>query len=383
MRPGESMLTIEKIDTYDKEQVRRFVRLPYRLYKDHPQWTPPLYMDAEMQLNRDKHPFYEHSEADFFVAVRDGEVVGRIAALEQRRYNEYHDKHIAQFYLFELEEDQEIANLLFERVYEWAHKRGLNQVMGPKGFAVLDGYGILVEGYEFRQVMTMMNYNYPYYPKMVEALGFEQEVDFVSCYLSREKFHLPERIHNIADRVQKRGTLRVVNFTNKSELKSWAPRIGKAYDAAFVDNWEYSPLTDKEIQFILDTIMTVADPRLIKVIAHGDDAVGFVLGFVDISAALQRAKGRLLPLGIFDLLLEMKRSDWIAVNGAGILPEFQGRGGNALLYSELEKTIFKKNYRFQHGEMTQIAESAIQMSRDIVNLGGEPYKRHRVYIKTL
>jgi GNAT superfamily N-acetyltransferase len=377
------MLTIEKIDTYDKEQVRRFVRLPYRLYKDHPQWTPPLYMDVEMQLNREKHPFYEHSEADFFVAVRNGEVVGRIAALEQRRYNDYHDKHIAQFYLFETEEDQEIANLLFERVCEWTHQRGLNQVMGPKGFAVLDGYGLLVEGYEYRQVMTMMNYNYPYYPKMVEALGFEQEVDFVSCYLSREKFHLPERIHNIADRVQKRGTLRVVNFENKNELKSWAPRIGKAYDAAFVDNWEYSPLTDKEIQFILDTIMTVADPRLIKVIAHGDDVVGFVLGFVDISAALQRAKGRLLPFGIFDLLLEMKRSDWIAVNGAGILPEFQGRGGNALLYSELEKTIFKQNFRFQHGEMTQIAESATQMSRDIVNLGGEPYKKHRVYIKTL
>ncbi len=156
------MLTIEKIDTYDKEQVRRFVRLPYRLYKDHPQWTPPLYMDAEMQLNRDKHPFYEHSEADFFVAVRDGEVVGRIAALEQRRYNEYHDKHIAQFYLVETEEDQEIANLLFERVYEWAQQRGLNQVMGPKGFAVLDGYGLLVEGYEYRQVMTMMNYNFAY-----------------------------------------------------------------------------------------------------------------------------------------------------------------------------------------------------------------------------
>ena len=377
------MLTIEKIDTYDKEQVRRFVRLPYRLYKDHPQWTPPLYMDVEMQLNREKHPFYEHSEADFFVAVRNGEVVGRIAALEQRRYNDYHGKHIAQFYLFETEEDQEIANLLFGRVCQWTHQRGLNQVMGPKGFAVLDGYGLLVEGYEYRQVMTMMNYNYPYYPKMVEALGFEKEVDFVSCYLSREKFHLPERIHNIADRVQKRGTLRVVNFENKNELKSWAPRIGKAYDAAFVDNWEYSPLTDREIQFILDTIMTVADPRLIKVIAHGDDVVGFVLGFVDISAALQRANGRLLPFGIFDLLLEMKRSDWIAVNGAGILPEFQGRGGNALLYSELEKTIFKENFRFQHGEMTQIAESATQMSRDIVNLGGEPYKKHRVYIKTL
>lgn len=377
------MLEIKRIDTNDKRQVKEFVRLPYRLYKDCPEWVPPLYSDVELQLNHNKHPYYEHSDADFFVAVNDGKVVGRIAALEHKRYNEYHNKSIAQFYLFETEQDQEIANALFSRLFDWAEKRGLNQVMGPKGFAVLDGYGLLIEGYEHHQIMTMMNYNYPYYPRFVESLGFEKVVDFVSCYLNRENFRLPERIHSIADRVKKRGTLRVLRFYNKHELKSWAQRIGKAYNAAFVNNWEYAPLTDNEITFILNTILDVADPRLIKVIAHKDDAVGFLLGFPDLSVGLQKAKGKLLPLGLFHLLREMRQTKWIAVNGAGVLPEFQGRGGNALLYSELEKTVHEKNYNFEHCDMTQIAETAVQMRRDLINLGGKPYKNHRVYIKSL
>lgn len=375
------MINIEKIDTSSKKQVRRFVRLPYKLYKDHPQWVPALFIDAEMQLNPEKHPYYEHSDADFFIAVKDGEVVGRIAALENRRYNEYHGKKICQFYLFECIDDQEVANKLFNRVFEWAKERDLKQAIGPKGFGVLDGYGLLIEGYDHRQIMTMMNYNYPYYPQLVENIGFVKEVDFVSCYLDKDKFRLPERIHRIAERVLKRGTLQVERFHTKKDLRNWADRIGKAYNNAFVNNWEYAPLTDREIDFLLDNILTIADPRLIKIITHDDDAVGFLLGFPDLSAALQRAKGRLLPFGIFDLLLEMKRTNWIAVNGAGILPEFQGRGGNALLYSELEKTV--RDYNFDHADMTQIAETAVQMSRDLVNLGGKPYKKHRVYRKDI
>lgn len=377
------MLKIEKIDTSNKHQVRQFIGLPYRLYRDCQQWVPPLYMDSELQLNRNKHPFYEHSDADFFIALKGDEVVGRVAALEHRRYNIYHKKKIAQFYLFDSEDDQEIPDALFYHVTEWAKKRGLDQIMGPKGFAVLDGYGMLIEGFEQRQIMTMMNYNFPYYPVMVEKLGFKKEVDFVSCYLNRKDFHLPERFHSIADRVLSRGILRVLRFKNKKELKSWASRIGEAYNQAFVNNWEYSPLTEKEIKFILDTILTVADPRLIKVIAHEEKAVGFLLGFPDLSAALQKARGKLFPFGIFYLLKDMKRTNWIAVNGAGVLPEYQGRGGNALLYSELEKTVHEKGYRFEHCDMTQIAETAVQMRRDLINLGGKPYKNHRVFIKSI
>jgi GNAT superfamily N-acetyltransferase len=375
------MITIERVDTQSSKQVHRFLRIPFRLYANHPQWVPPPLMDVQTMLNRQKHPFYEHSDADFFIAVRDGQDVGRIAALENRRFNEYHDTRQAQFYLFECEDDQEAATALFERVFEWARARGLDRLIGPKGFGALDGYGLLVEGFEHRQMMTMMNYNYEYYPRLVEALGFEKEVDFISCYINADTFRLPDRIHSIAGRVQRRGILTVRRFRSKRVLLKWAGRIGEAYNRAFVENWEYYPLTEAEVKFLVSNLVMVANPRLIKIITHGDDVVGFLFGFPDVSAALQRARGRLLPFGIIDLLLEMRRTKWVALNGAGILPEFQGRGGNALLYSEMEKTILE--FGFQHADLTQVAETAVQMRRDLINLGGKPYKNHRVYVRNL
>jgi hypothetical protein len=371
------MLNIEKIDTNDKALVKRFVRIPYRLYENHPQWVPPIIMDVETQLNRKKHPFYEHSDADFFIATRDGRDVGRIAALENKRFNDYHKTTQATFYLFECEDDQEAANGLFERAIDWAKNRGLNRIVGPKGFGALDGYGILERGYENRQIMSMMNYNYPYYVKLVENLGFTKEVDFVSCYLGKDSFHLDERIYKIVERVKTRNNMGVQYFKTKADLRSWANRIGKLYNNSFVNNWEYYPLTEREIQFLLDNILQVADPRLIKIITHGDDAIGFLFGFPDLSSAMQRAKGKLLPFGIIDLLLEMKRTKWISLNGAGVLPEYQGMGGNALLYVEMEKTM--KEYDFEHADLTQVAETAVQMRHDLENVGGKAYKNHRVY----
>jgi hypothetical protein len=375
------MLHIDRIDTNDKAIVKRFVRIPYRLYKNYPQWVPPLYMDVETQLNRKKHPYYEHSDADFFIATRDGRDVGRIAALENKHFNEYHKTKQAQFYLFECEDDQEAANALFERVIDWAKGRGLNRIVGPKGFGALDGYGILVEGYEHRQIMNMMNYNYPYYVKLVENLGFTKEVDFVSCYMSRDAFRLPERVYKIVERVKSRNNMGVQYFKTKNDLRAWANKIGKLYNDSFVNNWEYFPLTEREIQFILQTILDVADPRLIKIITHNDDAIGFLFGFPDLSAGMQRAKGKLLPFGLIQILLDMKRTKWISLNGAGVLPEYQGAGGNALLYVEMEKTM--QDYNFEHADLTQVAETAVQMRKDLENLGGKAYKNHRVYQKQI
>jgi hypothetical protein len=376
------MLTIEKVDTLNKKQVSRFLRIPFRLYSDHPQWVPPLFIDTSMHLNRAKHPFYEHSEADFFIAVRDGRDVGRVAALENRAYNRCHQSKQAQFYLFDCEDDQEAANQLFEKACEWAHGRGLTSLVGPKGFSSFDGYGIQIEGFEHRQMMNMMNYNYPYYSKLVEAIGFTKEVDFVSCYLSADKFVLPDRIRRIADRVKQRGTLQVHRLQTKNELKKWAERIGKAYNQAFVNNWEYYPLTTREIQFVLDSLLQVADPKMVKIITHGEDVVGFVLAFPDVSEGLKKARGRLLPFGLLHILREMRRTPWVSLNGAGILPEFQGHGGNALLYCEMEETI-RTYTQFIHAELTQVAETAVQMRKDLANIGGQPYKNHRVYRKEI
>lgn len=376
------MVLIEQVDKQNKSQVHRFVQFPHKLYKDCPQWVPPLDIDAYAQLNPKKHPFYEHSEVDFFLATRDGRDIGRIAAIENRPFNKFHGTKEADFYFFECENDLEAATALFNTVFDWAKKRGLNRVIGPKGMGPLDGYGILVFGFEHRQTMTMLNYNFPYYPKLVESMGFEKEVDFVSCYLPADQFKVPDRVERIALRALERGGLQVKKFKNKKELIKWAPRIGEAYNKAFVRNWEYFPFTPREIQFVVDNIMTVADHRLIKIITHGEDVVGFLFAFHDVSAAMQRAKGKLLPLGLFDLLLEMRRTNTVSVNGIGILPEFQGHGGNAILYYEMGQTLLGFN-QFAHVEMTQVAETTEQMRADLKNLNGVEYKNNRVYHKNL
>ena len=376
------MLNIEKVDTENKMQVKRFVELPHRLYKNCPQWVPLLNVDAYTYLNRKKHPFHEHSDVGFFLAVRAGKDVGRIAAIENKPFNSYHQVKKLNFYFFDCEHDQEVATALFNTVIDWGKERGLSEIVGPKGFGPLDGYGILVFGHDHRNTMTMLNYNYAYYQELVEAQGFEKEVDFVSCYLPADKFRIPERVERITQRVMQRGGLAIKHFKNKKELISWAPRIGEAYNKAFVNNWEYFPFTPREIDFVVDNIMTVADHRLIKIIVHGDDVVGFLFAFHDVSSAIQRSKGRLFPFGLIDILLELKRTNTVSVNGMGILPEFHGHGGNAILYSEMGHTLlgFKQ---FENVEMTQVAESAEQMRADLKNLNGVEYKNHRVYRKNI
>lgn len=371
------MPVIKQVDPRDRRQVRAFVDFPYRLYAGHPQWVPPIRNDIRIMLDRDKHPYYEHSEAAFFVAEEAGEVVGRVAVLENRAYNDYHDARHANFYLFETVDDPGVAEALFERVITWARGRGLTELIGPKGFGVLDGYGILVEGFEHRQMMTMMNYNYPYYPRLLEGLGFQKEVDFVSCYINVDTFNLPQRVHRIAQRVLERGSLTVKRFKSAREIKAWTERIRTAYNRAFAHNWEFYPISEREAEFLMDNAISLSDPRLIKIIVREDEMVGFLFGFPDVSAALQRAHGRLTPWALVDLFLEMRRTKWLALNGAGLIPEFHGVGGNALLYAEMENTIRERG--FEHADLTQVAETAVQMRRDLENVGGKMYKNHRVY----
>ena len=372
------MLNIHKVDLTSKGDIKRFVQFPYELYAGHPQWVPPIITDVKSMLNPKKHPFYDHSEAEFFYAEKDGEIVGRIAALENKPFNKYHDTKDAEFYLFECVNDQEVANALFDTVIEWARKRGMTKLVGPKGFGPLDGYGIQIEGFEHRQMMNMMNYNYPYYRDLVENLGFTKVVDFASSYIEPQNFILPEKVRKAAEIAKKRGTFKVVEFKNKKELLSWAPKIGAAYNKAFVKNWEYYPLTQREIDFVVDNIMTILDPTIFNVITRENEVVGFVFPFPDVSAAMQKNKGKLGPFDIIRLISEIKKTKWISFNGVGILPEYQGLGGNAIMYAELEKALHR-NPQFKHSELTQVAETAIQMRKDLKNLGVKFYKNHRVY----
>lgn len=375
------MISVELVDNKNKNQVNEFINLPWKIYAGYKQWVPPIISDVKVIINRKKHPFFEHSEGDFFLARKDGEVVGRICVAVNKPFNQVHQVKKAQFYFFESIDDQEVANVLFERIFEWARARGLNEIVGPKGFSGFDGYGIQIEGYEHHQMMTMMNFNPAYYVRLVENIGFQKEVDFVSCYLKAADFKIPEKIHRVSEIVQQRGKFSVKTFMTKKELRAWGKRIGDSYNKTFVNNWEYYPLTKNEIDYVVNNILTLADPRLIKIITYEDQVIGFLFGFPDVSKALQRANGRLTPWALVDLLRDMKKTNWVSLNGAGILPEYQGRGGNALMYAEMDKTIHE--YGYEHYELTQVAESAVQMRKDLINVGGIPYKNHRVYHRAI
>ena len=375
------MITIKQVDTRSKKEVNEFVKFPFKLYENVNEWVPPIISDIKLMLNKNKHPFYEHSDAEFFTARDNGEMVGRIACIENKKYNQYHGKKQASFYLFECIDDQSVAEALFDRASDWAHSRGLNVVIGPKGLASFDGYGFLIEGFDKRQMMTMMNYNLPNYPKFVEALGFTKVVDWVSSYINIPEFKMPERAKIVAKRVEERGKFKVLRFSSKKELRKWSWKIGQAYNNSFVNNWEYYPLSDNEIKFVMDNIMVVAVPDLLKVITYNDEVVGFLFAFPDISAALQKHKGQLSPLALVSYLRELKKTNWISFNGVGVLPEYHGRGGNVLMFSEIYKTAHAAN--FLHGELTQIAETATQMRKDLENLGVTPHKNHRIYSKKI
>ena len=375
------MLTVKKIDLDSSLEVKQFVQFQYDLYKDCPQFCPPFRADITLMLNKKKHPFYEHSDGEFFIAEKDGKVAGRIGVFINTLFNEYHRVKKGQFYFFDSIDDQDVANELFSAAFDYCRQRGIEQLVGPKGLSAFDGYGILYEGYDHHQMMTMMNYNYPYYPKLLENIGFEKEVDFASCYLTKDSFVLPEKIREVARRVIERGKFKILEFKNKAQIRAMADEIGAAYNNTFINNWEYYPMTQGEINLLLSNLLDVINPRLIKIITYDEKIVGFLIAFPDITRALQRHNGRITPFALVDILVSLKKTDWVSLNGAGVLPEYQGRGGNALLYYEMEKTL--KDFGFTYWELTQVAETATQMRKDLTTAGGDFYKTHRVYHKQL
>lgn len=374
---------IDIIQVNNKSLQKEFVEFQYNLYKDCKYFVPPFKNDIYAMMNEKKHPFYDHSISEFFLAKRDGKVVGKLSMLINRPFNEYHGTKDSEFYLFDCIDDQEVADALFGLAERWTLEHGMNRIVGPKGYGPLDGYGIQIEGFDHRQMMNMMNYNYPYYQKLVENCGFVKEVDFVSSYVDMDEFSLPEKVIKANQIAKKRGSIKVISFKNKKQIYAWKDRLREAYNNSFVKNWEYYPLTDRELKFVMDNAIGFVIPKILTVIINKeDDVVGFALPFPDVSAAMQKNKGNLGPIAILRILIALYRTDWIDFNGIGILPEYQGMGGNALLMTAL-LTAAREHPRFKHAELTQVAETATQMRKDLANLGVLFYKNHRVYKKEL
>lgn len=369
-----------EIDSADHRRAGQFLALPFWLYRDVPTWVPPLRSEARQQLDQRKNPFFQHSTAGFFLALDSGDrPAGRLAVLDHRNYNAHNREQTAFFYLFECVDDPATAQALFEAAFAWSRRRGLDRMIGPKGFSVLDGMGLLVEGFQYRPALGIP-YNLPYYPALLEAIGFTGMGDILSGYLSAAT-PFPEKFHQLASLIQERRGLRVAQFRRRNDLRQLLPHLQEMYNASIADTSGNAPITVEEVHALANQLLWFADPQLIKLIMKGDRIVGFLFAYPDISAALQRQRGRLFPFGWLDALIEMRRTPWVNINGAGILQEYRGLGGTALLFSEMEKSIRARG--FQHAELVQIGAENDRMLRELRSLGVNFYKRHRLYQREL
>lgn len=376
------MVDITKIDTSDRKHVKRFIQITEDLYRPSPLWVPPIWPDAVMQLDRKRHPYYEHSDADFFVASRDGRDVGRIAVLENRRYNEHKHERTCFFYLYDSIEDQDVANALFGVAEEWARSRNLKQMIGPKGFIAMDAFGFLVEGFEYLPALGVP-YNYPYYDHLMAGAGYRKYTDVYSCYFSSAegRMDIDPRIYSVADRIQRKRGITVKKFRSKKELVAMVPDVVQAYNNTFIHNWEYVPVTEKEAKLIVSRLIDIARPELIKLIMLGDEIIGFLLGYPNVNEAIQKIRGRLWPFGFIHLLRAMKTSRRLDLNGVGILPHYQGSGAIAIMYAEMARTV--KDHGYEFAELVQMEEKNEKIQAELKTLGAKFYKTHRIYVKEL
>lgn len=373
-------LEVVEVATARGWAAREFISFPHRLYRATPQWIPQLRGDVRALLAR-RDPFLKSEEAAFLLARRGGRTVGTIAAFDRRRYNEYHNARLGAFHFFDCEEDAEAAAALFESAFAWLRARGLAEVRGPWGLGIM-GSGLLIEGFEHPAAMTMMPYNFPYYRRLVEGSGFQKYEDQYSALLDAKAFRLPDKIRRVAEIALKRGSFTVPDIRTKRDLVRRARDVGRIYNDSFLSHGEdFVPFTPEEIGQIVKGLVTIADPRLMKLLFHGEELAGFLLGFPDLSAAIRRSRGRMTPWALVDLLLEYRRTQKLIVNGAAIAPKFQRLGGTALLYSMLERVGRERNV--SSVDCVQIAETTELMLADLKTLGARIHKVHRIYRRPL
>lgn len=374
------MTRIRRIGPASRRDAAAFADLPERLNADAPQWAPDgLRREWFRRLDPAKHPFYTHSEAEWFLAEdASGAVVGRVAAIENRLYNRHKGTKEAFFGYLEMVDDPDLTRQLLDTVTEWAQARGLETLSGPRGLAGFDG-SVLVEGFEHPAVVAVA-WNKPHYGPAIEAAGFEAEEDYLSGFI-RSDVSIPDAVYAIADRVLEKGTFELKAFTTTRDLRAWAPRIKDAYMASVATLDSFYPPTDAEIDDLLGTILMIADPRGIKLVLADGEIAGFLFCYPDVAPALRRTRGRLLPFGWATLLRARTGSERYCVNGLGMLPEHRGRGGNAVLYAAIARTA--REVGFEGGEVVQVAAHNAASMRDMEKLDTVWTKRHRRYRKTL
>lgn len=358
-----------------KKDLETFIRLPWKIYKDFPNWVPPLLLERRKILDRKRNPFYNHSQIELFIAYRGNEPVGRIAAIKNDMHLKYHNDSCGFFGFFECINDMEAAGKLFDSAKEWIKSKGLTAVMGPANPSSNDDWGLLIEGYEYPPAF-MMPYNPPYYSRLIEGYGFRKEKDLNGYKISDENVTGSDKITRMIRAIKERYKIEI----KKVNMKDYAGELNKVkyvYNSAWAPNWGFIPLTDEEINSVANDLKPLIEPNLLLFVESEGKTIGFTLTLPDYNQVFRKMNGRIYPFGIFKFFTGRRKITLARILTLGIIPEFQKKGIDALLYWELVNNAAELGIR--SGEASWILEDNEMMNKVILNIGGRLYKKYRIY----
>ncbi len=361
-----------------KRDLKEFIRVPFRLHRGTP-WVPPLIMERKDFLDREKNPFFDHAEAEYFLAERDGETVGRITAHVDERWTQFQGGNDGMFGFFESENDPETATALVEAATGWLRARGRERMLGPMDFTTNDECGILIEGFEHHP-MVLEPWHPPYYRELLEGLGMTKSMDLLMWELWLGSLKQGDRFHDFIHEAARKAETEhgvTVRQMRKSDLEAEVGRFMEVYNEAWGPNWGFVPITEEEVRFQAKNLKPILDENWAMIAEREGEVVGAALTLPDINEVLAKMKGRLLPFGWWHFLVGRRKIDQVRVFALGVKPDYQHYGVAAALYVRHVETAAR--VRQKGGEMGWILEVNEPMNRAMEGMGGKVVKRYRLY----
>jgi GNAT superfamily N-acetyltransferase len=378
-------LVIKSVET--TEDRKALLSFPWTVYKDNPFWVPPIFSERMHFTDPEKNPFFQHAEAQFYMALRGEEIVGTIAVFTNHRHNEYQNENIAFFGFFEVLEDYEAAEQLFKTAEAWAKEKGHTALRGPAQWSTNDECGLLVDGFDDRP-RILMTYNPSYYVEYIEKLGYKYARDLWAYQLGVKEFMdiIGERLDKLTTRILERKNIIIRNI----DMKKYAEEVDKVkllYNNAWSQNWGFIPMTDPEFDQLADDLHDIIDPDLVFLAEKDGKTVGFSLTLPDLNEPLHLAYPKpntpewwTMAKLVWQWKIRRKVS-WIRAFAMGVIPEYRKLGIDALFYFMTAQAALKKGIKMV--EMSWILDNNDLMNRPIIAMGGEVYKTYRYYEKDL
>lgn len=361
-----------------KKDWNDFIKFPWKIYKNDPAWVPPLIAQQKDIFNKKTNPFFEHSEAEFYIARRGSETVGTIVAILNNRHNMIHNENIGFFGFFETIKDYHVAEKLFDAAIEWCREKKLDKIRGPENYSQNDTCGLLVDGFDTPPAI-LMPHNPPYYQELIERYGFTKAMDLWAYEMDKDT-DMPERVISLVEKRKKRSkfTFRKIN---KKDFDNELEKIKYVYNNAWEKNYGFVPLTEHELEHIAKNLVQIIDEDIVFFAELDGEPVGFSLACPDINQALKKLNGRLFPFGIFKLLYYSRKINRLRVIIMGIIKEYRNKGLDAVFYVDTYKKGIAKGYTW--GEFSWILENNEPMNAALRNIGARVYKTYRLYEKAI